>query len=238
MADRLTNITRTRYGISKAASGTNLIPDWQENEPIGIAKTGAPFFDSVTLGLIDIPIATATNPEYYDDELIVGQYVNSVISVSSSAQISKTFVNGRRGGSVKQITNQGDFDITISLNIFSDYHTEELSDQGPAYTRPVGRVISRRGSTLFGNYYPDKELAKIINFFNEFYTNRTWQYVNINSLYLNNDFNITKIIPYSIHTSQNQNSTNMYSVIINAYSHFDDDPNIVTDEIIPNNDRV
>lgn len=240
----LINKTRLKFVASKIASGINNVPDWQDNDPIGYAKTGVPIFDDVSFSLTDnfdfftrsvsndfyideFGVKQYINPNFSNSNDILGAYTNCTITIANSANVSRTFINGRKGGSVKQITSPGDYEITFNINIFSDYSN---LNQPEGTLNEVGYNFGKP-QRAFGNYYPNMELEKINTFFNKFYTNVTLEDVKVKSNYLNNNFGIMKIIPYSFNTMQNHDYTNTYNLIINAYSQFDDDSG--KNEIIP-----
>lgn len=231
--DEVRKNTLQSFVWSKINSGRNTLPDWIENKSIGFTSLGTPYFDSVTF-ILD---------EFNKSE----EYINSLISVSSQAEISKSFVNGRKG-SIKQITNEGDFDITFNIKILSEFGTTtsdvELRKVGRRFD--VGVDINRNGVNIDLNnilnitnrnqyemaVLPNSNTRNLIDLIYEFYNNSSYTNVKVESLYLNNVFGIYNIIPYSIQTQQNPDEINAYNIIIQAYSDFIDDEKTIS-EIIP-----
>jgi hypothetical protein len=221
----LANRTITKHILSKAFAGVNSVPDWVENYPIGVAPTGSPYLDSVRFSLFD-NINIGSVEEYLE----LGPYINSTVSVSNNVKIAKTNINGRKTGPVKQFISQNDYNIIFNIDIFGEFSPEGPLDDNININQ-VGRT--NRNEEYRGNYYPDAELQKINEFLNRFYSDDTIQYINVESSYLNDNFNISRIIPHSIKTKQNHKFTNTYSLIIKAYSEFSDDDPSIDQEIIP-----
>lgn len=234
--DDVTKKTLQTFVWSKINSGRNSLPDWVENSAIGYTSLGTPYFDSIKLKL--------------DDFNVSDEYVNTLISVSNSAEISRTFVNGRKG-SICQITNEGDYDITMNIKIFSEFGTDNPNFQNNVEIHKTGRPfiqglgIGRTGVNInpfnlgifqqhdySTAYTPNYELSKLISLINKFYTDYSYNTIQVESLYLNDVFGIFNIIPYSIQTQQDVDNINTYTVIIQAYSSFPDDPDTLS-EIIP-----
>lgn len=223
--DILRDKTALRDAASKLGAGLNTVPDWTENMPVGISATGVPFFDSVTFSLVDLSTDTFYGPSFQG---VIGQYINSKISVNNDATVSRTLINGRKGGSVKQLIAQDDYLITFDITIMAEYSAMFHNADNTLY-----KNNGLTGLTMpsYGNYYPNGEMQKIMSFFKTFYEDITYQHVWVKSNYLNSVFGITKIIPYSINTQQDHEVTNSYKITINAYSEFNSED--IADSIIP-----
>lgn len=234
MDDNITKRTTRRLIFSKLTSGSNSFPDWLENSPVGTSSLGTPYYDSVRFIL--------------DDDLFSEEYVNSLISVTTSAEISRTYVNGRKG-SIKQITNEGDYEITFKIKIFSEfgYTTSDVTRRRVGRGLPVpqiGTFSDRVGFRPdFASFVterkqyemastPNSNVRELVDLINEFYNNSEYVNMQVESLYLNDVFGIYNIIPYSIITQQNYDEINSYEIVIQAYSDFQDIEN-VEQEIIP-----
>lgn len=226
----LTNISQKVY--SKGLSGSHLIPNWLVNEEVGLTGLGTPYYDSVKFKLDDLN----ETPEF----------IESVISISNLANISKTYINGRKS-SVKQITGFGDYEITFNIKLVSP-HTlgtdssisnieNAIKNKSNTLPPPPYTEVQKVGiggvSYKSADYVPNTELRNLINFFNIFYANMSYKNIEVKSLYLNNAFGITNIVPYSISTQQNIDSTNTYNIVIAAYSDFAEDTSTYSNEIIP-----
>jgi hypothetical protein len=200
--------TAAYWTFHNATAGLNNIGNFYENLEDNIIKspiTGQGVWDYVKFSL--------------SKDIFIGEYINSTISIQNNVEVSRTFINGNTNGSIKQLINTGDQDITIVLNIFSPFQIGDMQLDNNAQLN-----IKSGGSKKFGNYYPNDELKKIYNFFNSFWNNNTYQKVDILSGYLNN-LGINEIIPYSISTGQNHSVTNSYSITIKAYTDTNtDDP--------------
>lgn len=245
VVDGVTRRTVAQHVWQKVNAGNNTMPDWVINSPVGVTKLGTPYNDSVTFSL--------------DDYTTTDEYINSLISLSNNANITQTYVNGRKGGSIKQITGESDWDIIFNIKVFAEYsfdrgdignHGDDMLEiqrvgNGSADNtiQKIGQFINSPFETTFGNktvieymgdYNPNFELSKLINFFNKFYSDEKYNNVKVNSLYLNNIFGIYNIIPYSIQTQQSVDETNVYNITINAYSDINDsDIQNYESEIIP-----
>lgn len=209
----LTNIGQKVY--TKLSSGSHLIPNWLVNEEVGLTGLGTPYYDSVKFKLDDLN----ETPEF----------IESVISISNSANISKTYINGRKS-SVKQITGFGDYEITFNIKLVSPKEVSKYDIIPGTQIQEVGIGVPIVNAT---DYAPNTELRNLINFFNIFYANMSYKNIEVKSLYLNNAFGITNIVPYSISTQQNIDSTNTYNIVIAAYSDFAEDTSTYSNEIIP-----
>ena len=247
--DRVALTTAAQHGFSKLNAGNNQLPDYIVNSKMGETGLGTPYYDSVEFNL--------------DQNIKTSEYVNCVIAVNRRTKITKSLIKGRNNGSIKQMINEDDYDITFNLKLFSPFsfnNNVELDVNGPLKKQIVGKANSQVGAfrqdlrsigslvaeptqivqTLTndnpkyqGDYTPDAELETLMSFFTEFNQNITYKHVIVTSLYLNNNLGVNNIIPYSISTSQNTEFTNMYNVIIKAYSDIPDDRASFKSEIIP-----
>lgn len=239
--DNVTKQTISNTINSKINSGMNNLPDWVTNYPVGTTQLGTPYFDSVKFLL--------------DNSNETDEYINTVISVTNSANVARSFINGRKGGSIKQMVGEGDWDITFNIKIFSDFlidSNRQLNDNitiqkvgtgfnsnlsinstGININDPLSPIFQRVQPHYQGDYYPNDSLSRLISFLTKFYQDQNFINIKVESLYLNDIFNIYNIVPYSINTQQNTEDTNMYNIIIQAYSDFADNTNDYSEEIIP-----
>ena len=242
IVNKVALITGAQFANSKLQAGNNNLPDWIVNSPVGNTLIGTPYYDSVKFTL------DALNES--------DEYINTVIAVSNSAQISQTYVNGRRG-SVKQMINESDYDIAFNIKITSPFTLDKspnlnyfkqqvgkgnITGIAGGIFQAAGQVINdplsvARGDLMSvggyqGDYTPDLEMYKLLNVINTFYNNTSYANIKVDSLYLNNVFGIKYIVPYSVQTQQDPESTNTYNIVINAYSDIVDNE-LYESEIIP-----
>lgn len=249
MIDQINRNTKAQFVTSKINAGFNNLPDWIVNAPVGTTKLGTPYFDSVKMKLSE----TNTTDEY----------INTLISVSKNSNVIATKINGRRGF-VKQIVDEGDYDIIMNIKIFAEYDMMDpaginnnvtsrrvgrgfnpyinISTTGVDIPDPIGTAtgLINDGFATFrnipiyqGDYTPNGELGALMNFLTEFENDKTYANIQIESLYLNDVFGIYYIVPHSISTQQNAENSNMYNIIISAYSDLPDETNEYSREIIP-----
>lgn len=244
MIDPINRNTKAQFVTSKINAGFNNLPDWAINAPVGTTKLGTPYFDSVKMKLSE----TNTTDEY----------INTLISVSKNSNVIATKINGRKGF-VKQIVDEGDYDIVMNIKIFAEYDLIDTSVHDNLTTRQVGRGFNpnvnisptgieiqdpiglvadgfntfRNRPKYLGDYTPNGELGLLIDFLTQFENDKTYTNIQIESLYLNDVFGIYNIVPYSISTQQNAENSNMYNIIISAYSDLPDETDEYSREIIP-----
>lgn len=220
--------TGAQYVYSKGTAGNNKLPNVNENLEIGRTALGVPYFDSVSF-------------EFFigENQTTVGPFVNSYITSSTSAVISKTYLTNAEP--VKQIIAPGDWEIIFNIKVFADFFSN-VSPDGTTERRvhsllgdtAVGgalnaatdlhnafnRFVSDGNNAKYQNdYMPNLEAKTLLSFFNSYFTIPEINELNVYSIYLNDVLNIHKIVPYSINISQNADATNFYNVIINAYSN-------------------
>jgi len=242
MIDKLRLITIGQFGFSKLNAGNNRLPDWITNTPVGNTNLGTPYYDSVKFKL-----GTLESEEF----------VNSRVSVVNNAQIVKTMIPGRSGGSVKQLMGEGDYSLTFTIKVFAPMFPKKYaqttqrvgnrnngikSKKGVADIYTLGQIVAEpssvgglndEGSAPYqGDYYPNEELASLVDLFYEFYTNKTYINMEVESIYLNDIFGIYNIVPYSFSTQQSD-SSNSYEITIQAYSDKQDPRASSESEIIP-----
>ena len=220
----------------KLNAGNNSLPNILENKTIGISPLGSPYYDSVVFEL--------------NDTLCTAEYINCVISANKLINIATTSIPGRNSN-VLQYVDQGGWDIIFNIKLISDFGTNNF-DEDTIQERKIGKKDTTVGKIVQSatnplsllespqtyrwqtDYQPDMKLKNILEFFDEFFKNATYQNIKVVSKYLNNNLNVDRVIPYSISTAQNQDYTNQYDITISCYSDLDADGLLYSDEIIPN----
>lgn len=237
MRDKLQEINAAQFTWSKINAGNNNLPDWVIDAPVGITKLGTLYNDSVKFIL--------------DDLNKTEEFVNTLVSVSNSASITRTFINGRKGGSIKQIVGEGDYEVIFNIKIISEIGfnvgnfinsnviVKPVGNGNPLGGANLGNFISEPLSIptpmfpLQADFHPNVSMTNLIQFLTKFYQNPSYSNIKVESLYLNDIFGIYNIVPYSINTQQNHESTNTYNIIISAYSDNSNDSDTYSNEIIP-----
>ena len=51
--DNLANKTAIKYGISLGTAGLNAIPNWIENDWVGVSYLGVPYSDAIEFSLVE-----------------------------------------------------------------------------------------------------------------------------------------------------------------------------------------
>lgn len=220
----------------KLNAGNNSLPNILENKTIGMTPLGTPYYDSVVFEL--------------NDTLCTDEYINCVISANKLINIATTAIPGRNSN-VLQYVDQGGWDIIFNIKLISDFGTNNFDEDTIQERRigkkdtTVGKIVQSATNPLSllespqtyrwqTDYQPDMKLKNILEFFDEFFKNATYQNIKVISKYLNNNLNVDRVIPYSISTAQNQDFTNQYDITISCYSDIDSDGLLYSDEIIPN----
>ena len=234
----LTNAGNMTY--QKLNAGNNSLPNILENKTVGMTPLGTPYYDSVKFEL---------NELIFSDE-----YINCVISANKLINIATTTIPGRNAN-VLQYVDQGGWDIIFNIKLVSDFGTNNF-DEDTIQERQIGMKKDSYNKALAGkiiqtatnplsildspqtyrwqtDYQPDSKLKNLLEFFDEFFLNPTWQNIKVTSKYLNNNLTVDRIIPYSISTAQNVDYTNQYDITISCYSDIDADGLLYNDEIIP-----
>lgn len=231
----LTNAGNMTY--QKLNAGNNSLPNILENKEIGKTFLGTPFHDSVIFFLSDY---TRT-----------GEYINCVISANKLISIATTSIPGRNSN-VLQYVDRGGWDIIFNIKLISDFGVNEIEEDADniqerqigknktvlgkvvqSVTNPLSLLDSPQTYRWQTDYQPDSKLKNILDFFDKFFDDPTYQNIRVTSKYLNNNLGVDKIIPYSISTAQNVDYTNQYDITISCYSDIDGDTNEYSDEIIP-----
>ena len=232
LIDKLQIINGGQQLFSKTHAGNNGLPDWVTTRVDGYTKLGTPYFDSVRFTL--------------DENNFTNKYISCLISVVNSTNIVKSFVNGRNGGSIKQLVGEGDYDIVFNIKIISDFSINNGDINGTEVTKvgngdgdtTVNKIFQGKNnfsnfdtksnmnpgfSKYQGDYLPNEEIRYLTNFFSKFNKDYNYKNIGVESFYLNDCFGINSIVPYNITTSQNNESSNTYNYIISAYSDTDFD---------------
>lgn len=242
MTDKLAIITAAQFGFSNLNAGNNRLPDWLTNTSIGNTNLGTPYYDSVKFKLGALESA---------------EFINCHVSVVNNAQIVKTMIPGRVGGSVKQLMGEGDYSLTFKMKVFAPMFPSSdnsftatkqkvgirnditskkgvaLSATGQFIAEPSNFIDGFEGTEPYqGDYYPNDEMYALVDLLYEFYTNKTYINMEVESIYLNDIFGIYNIVPYSFSTQQSD-SSNSYEITIQAYSDKQDPRASSISEIIP-----
>lgn len=236
--DRLLKQNAGNMLYQKVTAGNNKLQNILENNTVGTSLLGTPYFDSVIFWL---------NDEYYTEG-----YINCVISANKMINISSTSIQGR-GNNVLQFVDKGGWELVFNIKLVSDFQTNEVEDADNIKERLIGSNPSAvmQGIATISNplsvfdspanfrwqtdYQPDKKLKNILEFFDKFFDDTTYQNIRVTSKFLNNNLGVEHIVPYSINTAQNVDYTNQYDITISAYSDIDAFSNEYNDEIIPTN---
>lgn len=234
--DRLLMQNAGNMLYQKVTAGNNQLQNILENNTVGRTSMGTPYYDSVIFWL---------NEDYYTEG-----YVNCVISANKMINISTTTIQGR-GANVLQYVDKGGWEIVFNIKLVSDFQTNEVEDADNIKERLVGRnpsPIMQDIATLSNplsvfdspanfrwqtDYQPDKKLKNVLEFFDKFFDDVTYQNIRVTSKFLNNNLGVERVIPYSINTAQNVDYTNQYDITIACYSDIDSDAMEYNDEIIP-----
>lgn len=233
--DKLLQRNVANHIYQRGFAGNNNLQNVLENNTVGTSFLGTPYYDSVIFWL---------NEDTYTEG-----YINCVISANKMINISTTSIQGRNAN-ILQYVDRGGWEILFNIKLVSDFQTNEIEDADNIKEREIGRNPSKvletigtltRPLSIFDtpvtyrwqtDYQPDKKLKNLIEFFDTFFDDQSYQNIRVTSKFLNNNLGIDNVIPYSISTAQNVDYTNTYDITIACYSDVDAFSNEYKDEII------